>query len=418
MNIYTEILKDELIPAFGCTEPIALAYAAAKATQVLRHIPTKIICSCSGNMIKNAKSVIVPGTNGLKGIEISVVLGAIAGDADKQLEVLTGIDSSKVLEAKKLAEEGMCEVKLVPNVENLFIKIESFFENDSASVTLRNGHLNIVEILKNNVLIHKKEESAENEEDDIEIFNFKSIYDYANSVDLNEVKYLLDRQIEYNLNIAKEGLANDYGVKVGKTILSKKSNDINEIAKAYAAAGSDARMSGCELPVVINSGSGNQGITVSLPIIIHAKHLNASQEELYRSLVLGNLIAIYLKKGIGKLSAYCGVSCASAASAAGIAYLYKEPLDVIEATVSNSLATISGMVCDGAKASCASKIAIALDSAFLGYNLAKDDNNFKSGDGIVKADIDSTIKSISRMAKEGMKETDIEILNIMLEDSK
>ncbi|MDF2677146.1 MAG: hypothetical protein K0Q97_1463, partial [Bacillota bacterium] len=304
--------------------------------------------------------------------------------------------------------------KLVPNVENLFIKIESFYEEDSASVTLKDGHLNIVEILKNNNLIYKKGESTELEEENI-INNFESIYNYANTVNIEDVKYLLDRQIEYNLNIAKEGLENDYGVKVGKTIFANQSNDINELAKAYAAAGSDARMSGCELPVVINSGSGNQGITVSLPIIVYAKHLNSSPEELYRALILGNLIAIYLKKGIGKLSAYCGVTCASAASAAGIAYLYKESLEVIEATVSNSLATISGMVCDGAKASCASKIAIALDSAFLGFSLAKGDNNFKGGDGLVKCDIDSTIKSFSRMAKEGMKETDIEILNIMLE---
>jgi L-cysteine desulfidase len=414
MNDYTKILIEELIPAFGCTEPIALAFAAAKATQVLSHIPTKIICSCSGNIIKNAKSVVVPGTGGLKGIEISVVLGAIAGDSNKQLEVLTSIDKDKALEAKKLTDEGICKVKLVPNVENLFIKIESFYEEDSASVTLKDGHLNIVEILKNNNLIYKKGESTELEEENI-INNFESIYNYANTVNIEDVKYLLDRQIEYNLNIAKEGLENDYGVKVGKTIFANQSNDINELAKAYAAAGSDARMSGCELPVVINSGSGNQGITVSLPIIVYAKHLSSSQEELYRALILGNLIAIYLKKGIGKLSAYCGVTCASAASAAGIAYLYKESLEVIEATVSNSLATISGMVCDGAKASCASKIAIALDSAFLGFSLAKGDNNFKGGDGLVKCDIDSTIKSFSRMAKEGMKETDIEILNIMLE---
>jgi len=416
MKNYTQILIDELIPAFGCTEPIALAYASAKATQVLGHVPTKITCSCSGNLIKNAKSVIVPGTNGLKGIEISVALGALAGDPDKQLEVLTGIEVDKVKEAKKFVDDGMCEIKLVKNVENLFIKVDSYFEEESASVTIKDGHLNIVEILKNSNLIFAKNKITDSEEE-IKIFSFKSIYEYANEIDIKDVKSLLDKQIEYNLNIAKEGLENDWGVKVGKTILANKSNDakVNDIAKAYAAAGSDARMSGCELPVVINSGSGNQGITVSVPIIVYAKHINSSPEKLYRALVLGNLISIYLKKGIGKLSAYCGVTSASAASAAGIAYLYDEPLEVIEATISNSLATISGMVCDGAKASCASKIAIALDSAFLGYDLAKEDNNFKGGDGIVKYDIDSTIKSVSRMAKDGMKETDIEILNIMLE---
>lgn len=415
MNRYTEILKEELIPAFGCTEPIALAYAAAKATQVLGHIPERIICSCSGNIVKNAKSVVVPGTDGLKGIEISVVLGAIAGDPDKELEVLNGIEKNKVAEAKKLAEEGMCQIKLVPNVANLYIKIQSFYEDECAAVTLKDGHLNIIELHKNNDLLYKKDSNSEEEDDDIEIFRFKNIYNYANNVNIEEVKLILDKQIEYNLNIAKEGLENDYGARVGKTIYSKSPNDINEIAKAYAAAGSDARMSGCELPVVINSGSGNQGISVSLPIIIYASSLNSSKEELYRALALGNLIAIYLKRGIGKLSAYCGVSCAAAASAAGIAYLYKEPLNVIEATVSNSLATISGMICDGAKPSCASKIAIAFDSAMLGYELAKGSNNFKGGDGIVKDDIDSTIRSISKMAKDGMKETDNEILNIMLE---
>lgn len=416
MNNYTRILKEELIPAFGCTEPIALAYAAAKATQVLGHVPTKIIATCSGNMIKNAKSVTVPGTNGLRGIEISVVLGAIAGDADKQLEVLTKIDKNKVLEAKKLSDDGMCKVELVPNVENLYIKVDSFFEDESASVTIKNGHLNIVQTLKNNVVVYEKEENN-NSEEEVEKMDFKSIYEYANKINIEEVKFLLDRQIEFNLNIAKEGLENDYGVKVGKTILLNNSNDINVVAKAYAAAGSDARMSGCELPVVINSGSGNQGITVSLPIIIYAKHLKSSSEKLYRALILGNLISIYLKKGVGKLSAYCGVVSASTGSVAGIAYLYDEKLEIIEATVSNSLATASGMICDGAKASCASKIATALDSAFLGYNLAKDDNNFKSGEGIVKGDIDSTIKSVSRMAKQGMKETDIEILNIMLDNN-
>lgn len=416
MNDYTKILKDELIPAFGCTEPIALAYASAKATKVLGHVPTKITCYCSGNLIKNAKSVIVPGTDGLKGIEISVVLGAIAGDADKELEVLNGIDKRKVLEAKNLADNGMCEVKLVKDVENLYINIVSYYDEESASVTLKNGHLNIVEIIKNNDVIFEKNEN-DNFDEENTIDSFKSIYEYANNVDIEAVKSMLDKQIEYNLNIAKEGLSNDWGVKVGKTILANKSEDakVNDIAKAYAAAGSDARMSGCELPVVINSGSGNQGITVSVPIIVYAKHLNAPEEKLYRALVLGNLISIYLKKGIGKLSAYCGVTSASAASTAGIAYLHDEPLEVIEATISNSLATISGMVCDGAKASCASKIAIALDSAFLGYDLAKEENNFQGGDGIVKSDIDSTIKSVSRMAKEGMKETDIEILNIMLE---
>lgn len=301
MNRYTEILKEELIPAFGCTEPIALAYAAAKATQVLGHIPERIICSCSGNIVKNAKSVVVPGTDGLKGIEISVVLGAIAGDPDKELEVLNGIEKNKVAEAKKLAEEGMCQIKLVPNVANLYIKIQSFYEDECAAVTLKDGHLNIIELHKNNDLLYKKDSNSEEEDDDIEIFRFKNIYNYANNVNIEEVKLILDKQIEYNLNIAKEGLENDYGARVGKTIYNKSPNDINEIAKAYAAAGSDARMSGCELPVVINSGSGNQGISVSLPIIIYASSLNSSKEELYRALALGNLIAIYLKRGIGKL---------------------------------------------------------------------------------------------------------------------
>lgn len=409
--MYTNILKNEMIPAFGCTEPIALAFAAAKAKDVLGEEPEKIIVHCSGNIIKNTKSVIVPGTNGRKGIEISVVLGALAGDYKKELEVLNSIDKNLVEKADKLIELGMCKVLLAPNIPDLYIKVEVFSKDKSASVTVKDSHTNIIEIVKNGQLLLKKDEESDIKENESVEMSFESIYKYATTSDLEEMIPILDKQIEYNMAIAERGLQGNWGSNIGSTVL--KSNPNNKIV-AYTAAASDARMSGCELPVVINSGSGNQGITVSVPIIVYANENNISKESLYRSLLLSNLIGIYIKQGIGKLSAYCGVVSAAAASAAGIAYLKGSSLNVIEETVSNALATASGILCDGAKASCASKIAVAVSTGLMSHDLAVAGESFSDGDGIVKDTIDETIGTVGKIAKDGMRETDIKILNAMI----
>lgn len=409
--MYTKILKKEMIPAFGCTEPIALALAGAKAKDVLGKEPDKIIVHCSGNIIKNTKSVIVPGTNGKKGIEISVILGAIAGDYTKDLEVLSGIDKSLVDKAENLVESGMCEVKLAPNIPGLYIKVEAFSKDESASVTIKDSHTNIIEIIKNGEILHKKDVVLVTKESETVEMTFDSIYEYATRTDLEEMIPVLDKQIEYNMAIAREGLEGEWGSNIGSTLL--KTNPDNKLA-AYAAAASDARMSGCEMPVVINSGSGNQGITVSVPIVVYAEENKIPKEAMYRALLLSNLIGIYIKQGIGKLSAYCGAVSAAAGSAAGIAYLKGSPKKVIEETVSNALATSSGIICDGAKASCASKIAIAVATGLMAYELSVAGRSFNKGDGIVKENIDDTIDSVSQIAKEGMRETDIKILNEMI----
>lgn len=412
--MYTKILKKEMIPAFGCTEPIALALAGAKAKYLLGKEPDNIIVHCSGNIIKNTKSVLVPGTDGKKGIEISVILGAIAGDHRKDLEVLSGIDKSLVDKAERLVEAGICQVKLAPNIPGLYIKVEAFAKNDSASVTIKDSHTNIIEIIKNGEILLKKEVDFVSEENESVEMTFDSIYEYATTTDLEEIIPVLDMQIEYNMAIAREGLKGEWGSNIGSTLL--KTNPDNKLA-AYAAAASDARMSGCEMPVVINSGSGNQGITVSVPIIVYAEENKVPKEAMYRALILSNLIGIYIKQGIGKLSAYCGAVSAAAGSAAGIAYLKGSPKKVIEETVSNALATSSGILCDGAKASCASKIAIAVATGLMAYELSVAGKSFNKGDGIVKENIDETINSVTQIAKDGMRDTDITILNEMIKKS-
>lgn len=411
--MYTKILKEEMIPAFGCTEPIALALASAHAAQVLGMKPEKILVHCSRNVIKNAKSVTVPGTNGRKGIEISVVLGAIAGDAKKGLEVLSGIEPEKSDEADKLVKEGICTILLEEGVPDLYIKAEVYAKGESASVTLKDSHTNIINVTKNGKEILNKNSARDFERDETVKMSFTEIYNYANTTDLTQVIPLLDREIEYNMAIANEGIKGNWGSNVGATIL--EGNPEAKIV-GYTAAASDARMGGCEMPVIINSGSGNQGITVSVPIIVYARENNVSREALYRALLLSNCIGVYLKQGIGKLSAYCGAVSAAAASAGGIAYLKGAPIEIIEDTVSNALATSSGIICDGAKASCASKIAVAVSTGLMAYDLAVAGRSFENGDGIVKETIDKTIDSVGIIAKDGMKETDIKILNVMIND--
>lgn len=416
---FVDILEEELRPALGCTEPIAIALAAAKAREVLGAMPEKLIAHCSGNIIKNVKGVTVPTTGNMKGIETSAILGAVGGDATKELEVLTSVKPEHIVRTKELLAEKMCEVTLAKGVENLYIEMTAIKGEEQAVVIISDSHTNVIKVEKNKkVLFEKNEQEAKAQKKlDRSNLSVKNIYEFANTVDVELVKAMLDRQIKCNMEIAEEGMKNHYGAAVGRTLVKHYGNDIKNIAKAYAAAGSDARMSGCVLPVVINSGSGNQGMTVSIPVILYAKDLHVSQEKLYRALTLANLLAIHQKAGIGKLSAYCGAVSAACAAGAAIAYLHDEPFTVIKNTLVNSLANVSGIVCDGAKPSCAAKIASSLDAAIMGYIMAADGEVFGSGEGLVTTDIDTTIKNIGIMAKEGMRQTDVEILTLMISEN-
>lgn len=409
---YKEVLRKELLPAFGCTEPIALAYAAAKAKQVLGQNPEKIIANLSGNMIKNANSVKVPGTEGRQGIDISLVAGALLGDANKELEVLANIDKSRLAECDKLIEEGICEINHVTGKANLYIDVILKSGEDFSEVVIENDHTNITLIKKNDQILEKSkiEKVEENKVD----FSFDKIYDFTKDCDYSDIKDILDMQIEYNMAIAEEGIENDWGSNIGSIILKNANGNEKEEIAAYASAGSDARMSGCEKPVVINSGSGNQGITVAVPIIYYARKHNIEDEKLYRALIFANLIGLYSKQGIGKLSAYCGVVSAGSSSISGIAMLKGHDREMIKETLSNALAVNSGIICDGAKPSCAMKIASSIRNGFLAMEQAESNNSFKPGDGIVKSDIDETIKTVAAIAKEGMKKTDEIILREML----
>lgn len=416
---FVDILEEELRPALGCTEPIAIALAAAKAREVLGAMPEKLIAHCSGNIIKNVKGVTVPTTGNMKGIETSAILGAVGGDATKELEVLTSVKPEHIVRTKELLAEKMCEVTLAKGVENLYIEMTAIKGEDQAVVIISDSHTNVIKVEKNKKVIFEKNEQEAKAQKKLDRSNLsvKNIYEFANTVDVELVKAMLDRQIKCNMEIAEEGMKNHYGAAVGRTLVKHYGNDIKNIAKAYAAAGSDARMSGCVLPVVINSGSGNQGMTVSIPVILYAKDLHVSQEKLYRALTLANLLAIHQKAGIGKLSAYCGAVSAACAAGAAIAYLHDEPFTVIKNTLVNSLANVSGIVCDGAKPSCAAKIASSLDAAIMGYIMAADGEVFGSGEGLVTTDIDTTIKNIGIMAKEGMRQTDVEILTLMISEN-
>lgn len=413
---YLAILKEELVPALGCTEPIAIAYGAAKAREVLGVMPDTMIVRCSGNIIKNVKAVIVPTTGDMKGIETSAVLGAVGGNADKKLEVLVDVTDDDLKKTRELLKKKICRVELLEGVSNLQIIVEVRKENETALVEIAFSHTNIVRIEKNSRLIFSKSlEKASENGTDRSLLNLKDIYEFAQTVQIDEVRKLIDRQVAYNMNIAKEGLKKNYGANVGSTILKHYGDDVCSRARALPAAGSDARMNGCVLPVMINSGSGNQGMTVSLPVVEFADYLQVSKETEYRALVLSNLVAIYQKNELGKLSAYCGAVSAATGAGAGIAYLHGADFDVIAATITNTLANVSGIVCDGAKASCAAKIASSVDAAIMAYYMAADDCSFQAGEGLVKEDVEATIRSFGRMGREGMRSTDVEILRIMLE---
>lgn len=411
---YKELIKKELVPAFGCTEPIAIAFASAKASETLAKMPEKIIANLSGNIIKNANSVTVPGTLGRKGIEISIAAGALLADSSKKLELLSVIDKSKLGKCDDFIKEGRIKVNLAKNKPNLYIEITIFSGDDFSKVIVENSHTNIVRIEKNAKVIFNKE--CEEDKKDSCSFSFDGIYNFAKTCDYSDIKDILDKQIDYNLKISKEGLDNDWGSNIGKLVLEMDSSAYFEKLVAFAAAGSDARMNGCELPVIINSGSGNQGITTSVPLILYAKDRNYSEDDLYRALIFSNLISLYIKDKIGKLSAYCGVVSASSAAFSSIAFIKGDNKKIIRETIINSLAVNSGIICDGAKSSCAMKIASSLRNAALAYEQAKNNKSFKSGDGIVKESLDETIETVSNIAKYGMKMTDEVVLNEMIDN--
>lgn len=416
MKNYTELLRSELIMALGCTEPISIALAAAKAREVLGSIPCKIEVMCSGNIIKNVKGVTVPNTNGMKGVEAATAIGTVAGDSCLGLEVLSKVTDEDIKAAKDLLEKDIITVSLKEGVENLDIEIVA--EDDkknTVDVEIKNKHTNIVKVTKNDEVIHIDNCYTHTPEyENYDELSVKDIFEYANNVNLDEVKDLLEKQITLNSEISDEGLTGKWGVAMGK-ILMDEDESIRTKAKARAAAGSDARMSGCSLPVVINAGSGNQGITCTMPLVVFANEKNYDRETLYRGLLITNLTALHIKRFIGRLSAFCGVTSAGVAAGAGICYMETKDLDLIEKTIGNALMIASGMICDGAKPSCAAKIATAVDAGISGYYLAKNNRNFEPGDGLLKDDIEETIRSIGYVAKEGMKETDIIVLNTMIQ---
>lgn len=413
---YIQILKEELVPAMGCTEPIALAYAGAKAREILGCVPDKVLVEASGSIIKNVKSVIVPNTNHLKGIPAAVTAGIIAGKAEKELEVIAEVTPDEIEQMITYLKETPITVEHIDQGITFDIVLTLYKEDSYAKVRIANYHTNIVHIEKDGEVIFDIPVEGENEEGltDRSLLDMKSIWNFINTVDVADIKEVIGRQIEYNTAIADEGLRGDYGANIGSVLLSAYGDDVRTRAKARAAAGSDARMNGCELPVIINAGSGNQGMTCSLPVLEYAKELNVTEEKKYRALALSNLTAIHQKTGIGRLSAYCGAVSAGAAAGAGIAYLCGGGYEEVIHTVVNALAIVSGMVCDGAKASCAAKIAASVDAGILGYNMYLNGQQFYAGDGIVTKGVEATIQNIGRLGKEGMRETNEEIIKMMI----
>ena len=413
-SIYVQILKEELVMAMGCTEPIAISYACAKATQVLDHLPDRIVVKASGSIIKNVKSVIVPHTNGLKGIEVAAAAGALYGDANAKLEVLSSATREQIEELPEYVQNTNITVQHIEQGHVFDLEINVYYEQEHASVRIVDTHTNIVQIEKDwKVVFEDKTTNLEHKADHSALI-MKQIWDFSQTVDIEDVKEILDRQIACNMAIANEGIHNSYGANIGHVILNMDSDCVKTKAKAYAAAGSDARMNGCELPVVINSGSGNQGITCCVPVVVYAKELNCTNEQLYRALVLSNLTAIYIKTGIGTLSAFCGAVSAGAAAGAGIAYLHDGTYEEIQHTIVNALAILSGTICDGAKASCAAKIASSIDAGIMGYYMYKNKQQFYAGDGIVAHSVDETIQNIGTLGSQGMLQTNDKIIEMMI----
>lgn len=415
---YIAILEEELRPAMGCTEPIALAYAGAKGRALLGQLPERIEVAVSGNIIKNVKSVVVPNTGGLRGIAAAVCAGVVAGQPEKELEVISQVSSEQCSQLRTFM--GDVEILIRPADSDLVfdIDLQLYHGDDCARVRIVNHHTNIVYLSKNeNVLLELPvEESSEDHLTDKSCLSIKKIVEFADVLNVDDVRGCVGRQIEYNLAIAHAGLEGNWGANIGRVILRQQGQSLEKRACAHAAAGSDARMSGCEMPVIILSGSGNQGITASVPVAIVAKEMGASEEELLKAVVVSDLVTIHQKTGIGRLSAYCGAISAGCGAGAGIAYLRGGKFHAVAHTVVNAIAILSGTICDGAKPSCAAKIAAAVDAGILGYDMYLENQQFYSGDGIVTKGVDRTVTNVGRLAREGMRETDKTILEIMLSD--
>lgn len=414
-NIFLSIMAEELIPAMGCTEPIALAYAASRAMCELKNPPEKIIAYCSGNMIKNVRCVSIPNSGGMIGIEAAVVLGAFGGDYMRGMEVLESVGPQALNRTIEFLNKKACKVEYLDSDIPLHFIISIFDGNDTVDVEVRNSHMNIVSIKKNGEIVYK---GGQNDEcaspADRTLLNIESIKDFADNIDINKIKKTADRQIRYNMNIAYEGISGEYGLNIGKTIRASYPDGVVTRMKAYAAAASEARMSGCDMPVIINSGSGNQGIASTVPVIVFARENDISQEKLYRALAFSSLLTIHQKDHIGKLSAFCGAVSASCAACAAITYIVGGSVEQIEATIDNTLANIPGIICDGAKISCAAKIATSIDAGMMAHFLAMKNKAYKSFTGILKNQADETISCVGYIGKVGMRETDKEIVKIML----
>ena len=417
MSAYTAILAEELILATGCTEPIAIAYAAARLRQVLGVLPETIRAEVSGNILKNVKSVVVPNTDGLKGIRPAIAAGVVAGRPDAELQVISEVSPDQLERVKKYVAETPIAVSCMEDTPCLLdIRLTGRTGDQTAVVRIANNHTNVIHIEKNGevLLDHPLVASAEDNLQDKSVLNLAEILEYADTVPLADIEPMVMRQIECNTAIAAEGLTGDWGAAVGRTLL-EGSKDIRTEARAWAAAGSDARMSGCEMPVVIVSGSGNQGITASVPVVRYANHFGYDHDRLIRAVAVSDLVTIHQKTGIGRLSAFCGAVSAGIGAAAGIAYLSGASYEIIAETVTTAMGMISGTVCDGAKPSCAAKIAAAVEAGLLSYAMAKQGRRFRGGDGIVTRGVEGTIRNIGILAREGMRETDKVILKIMLE---
>jgi L-cysteine desulfidase len=415
-DAYVSILEEELIPAMGCTEPIAVAYAGAIARKTLGTMPEKIDLCVSGNIIKNVKSVIVPHTAGRKGLRAAVSAGVVCGDADKELEVLAQVDEDGLKALDEYLQRA--DIQITESTANcpFDIQVTVFSGEDSAYCRIIGNHTNVVSVKRNDEILVEKPFSDDvlQPPENRKLLDIEHIVAFGDEVRIEDIRPVISRQIEYNMAIAEAGMSGNYGAGIGKILLRSYGNAIQNRAKAWAAAGSDARMNGCELPVVINSGSGNQGMTASIPVIVYAREMGASEDLMYRALVVSNLVTIHLKTGIGSLSAYCGAISAGCGAGSGICYLHGGRLDQISHTIVNALAINSGVICDGAKASCAAKIASAVEAGLLGMQMYMHDSQFYGGDGIVIKGVENTIRAVSKIARDGMRGTDQEIIRIMI----
>ena len=416
-NSYLDILREELVPAMGCTEPIAIAYAAALARETLGRAPEQVLLVVSGNIIKNVKSVVVPNTGGRKGLRTAVAAGLCFGKAEKELEVIADGDEEDLQALDEYLKTAQIQIRESDSEQPFDLSVELTAGEENAYVHIVAHHTNVVCIRRNGETLLEKPYSDEGVQapENRKLLTVERIVEFADQVKIDDVREVLQRQIDYNTAIAKAGLEGDYGAGIGKILLKSYGSSVHNRAKAWAAAGSDARMDGCELPVVINSGSGNQGITASMPVIVYAGDCNASEEQLFRALVVSNLVTIHLKTGIGSLSAYCGATSAGAGAGAGICYLYGGRYKEIAHTVVNALAINSGMICDGAKASCAAKIASAVEAGLLGMRMYMHDSQFYGGDGIVVTGVENTIRAVSTIARDGMRSTDKEVIRLMMQ---